>query len=369
MTEIDLLKRVRDDVPAPDPLALARARQRLFTPPPVRRCVTRGRLLVAGGLALTLAGGFLAADVVGHESSPLPGTAADASTFLANAAALVKAGPDTPIRPGQYRLVTTEVSRMYEFGPGKKYRAMVNGATNEWIPADPTTRRHPLQTQELTKVEFTTPEARAAARRLAPVLFTHPKPTLYAANCHGIIIQSSLSPEVLNRPCIPGWSLPTAEFLARQPRDPDKLLTALRNAPLLDHPPSNPLEQARVENTPPDEIAFGRIAAVLELGVAPADLRAALYQAAAKLPGIVLIDDVVTIAGKHGRAIGYERHGQRQDIIISPTDGQSIGSRWVVTQEGADLDKANLTGNARPGDLDMATSVTSRITSRAPAIK
>ena len=29
MNEIDLLKRVRDDVPPPDPIALARARQRL----------------------------------------------------------------------------------------------------------------------------------------------------------------------------------------------------------------------------------------------------------------------------------------------------------------------------------------------------
>ncbi|MEV6415734.1 CU044_5270 family protein [Kribbella sp. NPDC051718] len=363
MTEIDLLKRVRDDVPAPDPLALARARQRLFTPPPVRRRVTRARLLVAGGLALTLAGGFLAADVVGHESSPLPGTVADASTFLANAAALAKANPDTPVPPGQYLLVSTEYGRLYEFGPGKKYRATVHTKVDEWIPADPTQRRHPQRIQGPTKVDFANAQAEAAARKYAPDLFQRPKPHLYSANCHGLVIQPNLSAEVLNRPCIPSWRLPTPEFLARQPRDPDALLAALRNA----KPPQD--QRGRWE-MPADQQAFGLIARVLDSGIAPADLRAALYEAAAKIPGIVLTNDVVTLDGRHGRAIGFDfTEYQRSEIVISPVDGQAIGSRTVTLPAGAAVDKANQSGNTRPGDIEIATSVATRISPTAPRIK
>lgn len=371
MTEIDLLKHVRDDVPDPDPLTLARARQRLFTPPPVRRRVTRARLLVAGGLALTLAGGFLAADVVGHESSPLPGTVADASTFLADAAALAKANPDTPIPPGQFRLVTTENNRIYEFGPHKMYRAMVRDKWDEWLPADPTSRRHPQRFQAFTKVDFMTAEAKVAARKYAPFLFTHPKPQLFSANCHGIIIQSSLSPEVLNRPCTPSWYLPTAGFLAGQPRDPDALLAALRTAQPPNHPPTAAEGVGRLTRPEPpvDEKAFGLIAGVLRSGLAPSDLRAALYQAAAKIPGIQLTNDVVTLDGRPGRAIGYTYTGSREEIIISPSNGQIIGSRSVVTQEGADLDKANQTGNTRAGEVETNTSITTRITPAAPRTK
>ncbi|MFI5706272.1 CU044_5270 family protein [Kribbella sp. NPDC051620] len=365
MTEIDLLKRLRDDVPAPDPLALARARQRLFTPPPPHRRVTRARLLVAGGLALTLAGGFLAADVVGNQSSPLPGTVADASTVLADAAALSATNPDAPIPAGQYREVTTLADYLYEFGPGHKYRATTRVKYVDWTTADPT-RRYVSTFYPLVSVKFATPEARAAAPRYAPYLLTHPRPTTYRVNCNGVGLVGDTSGQVFKATCKPGWAYPTAAFLARQPRDPDALLAVLRNVPLFDHTPRNQLERAREKLTSKDQLAFGRIATVLNSGLAPADLRAALYQATRKIPGIQLLGDVTTLDGRPGRAIGYTGVGQRQDIIISPTTGQSIGSRLVTNEEGAALAKANQTGRNQPGDIEQQTAVTTRLTRTAP---
>lgn len=365
MTEIDLLKRVRDDVPAPDPLALARARQRLLTPPPVRRRVTRGRVLVAGGLALTLAGGFLIADVAGNESSPLPGTVADASTVLADAAALAAASADTTIPAGQYREVTTLVDRLYEFGPGHKYRVTIRAKYIDWMTADPT-RKYVSTSYPLVSVRFATPEAKTAAPRYAPFLLTHPRPSTYRVACNGVGLIGDTSDPVFKATCKPGWSYPTAAFLARQPRDPDALLAVLRNDPLFDHAPRNALERAREKVMSKDEIAFGRITRVLESGFAPADLRAALYQAARRIPGIQLLGDVTTLDGRPGRAIGYTGVGQRLDIIISPTTGDSIGSRLVTNQEGAALAKANQTGNNQPGDIENETAVTARLTHTAP---
>jgi hypothetical protein len=358
MTEIDLLKRLRDDVPAADPLALARARQQLFTPAPVRRRAPRTRLLVAGGLALTLAGGFLAADVVNHNSNPLPGTVADASTFLADAASLSNANPDAPIPPGHYRQVTYQLRYIYAFGNTPDIRATVHTQIDQWRTADPT-KEYPQLVHKYAKVDFETPAAEVAAHKLASDLFEHPKPRLEVTSCGGISTVGNLP--VPNAWCKPSWRLPTAEFLARQPRDPDALLAALRTG-------TDPLEPTGPD---PDHKAFRRIGTALGSGLAPADLRAALYQAARKIPGIQLLDDVVTLDGRHGGAIGLVDNGFRQDIIISPSTGETIGYRVVVTPEGPG--KLNGSPNhaeaLRPGDILYATSFTTRITATAPPVR
>ncbi|TDX04002.1 CU044_5270 family protein [Kribbella sp. VKM Ac-2566] len=335
-----------------------------------RRRVVRPRLVVAGGLALTLGGAFLAADVVSHDSSPLPGTAADASTFLADAAAQANANPDAPIPPGQFRQITIQQTYLYEFGTKKIFRATTHMQIDKWVTADPT-RQYLARVQELVRVDFATPEARVAARTLAPHLFARPEPRLYRMTCKGAAIEPRTPPDVVNAPCTPGWQLPTALFLASLPRDPDALLAALRK----DTPPAGrpvtPLELARAKATTPDQRALSRIGVVLNSGIAPADLRAALYQAAAKIPGIQLLDDVVALDGRHGRAIGLTYNGYRQDIIISPSNGQSIGSRLVVSKDGAALPngESNVAGALRAGDVYNAVSFTTRLTTAAPPTK
>ncbi|GAA1676478.1 hypothetical protein GCM10009745_19650 [Kribbella yunnanensis] len=344
MNELDLLKQVRNDVPAPDPLALARARQRLLTPPPVRRR-THARVLVAAGVAVVLTGGFLAADVIDHDNTPLPGAVADAGTFLAEAAAQTASQPDVRIPSGQFLQVTTLRTYLVGFGPQKKYQATTMMVEDKWITADPF-QQYPGRLQELAKVTFTTREAQLAARTQAPWLFKKPKSRMDRVTCRGLIVQPNLDPKILQKPCTADWFTPTTDFLARQPRDPDALLAVLRQPA--------PAQESRRVPLPADEVAFFRINAALNSGIVPSDLRAALYQAARKIPGIKLLNDVTTVDGRHGRAVGYTtQQRQRWDIIISPSDGQSIGSRLVQPN----------------GDIYTATSVTSRLTTTRPALR
>ena len=357
MTEIDLLKRIRDDVADPDPFVLARARRRMLTPPPVRRRAPRPRLLVAGGLALTLAGGFLVTDVVSHTNTPLPGMTADAGTFLADAATMTSSNPDAPIPPGQFRRITVQMSRIYPFGTNTRLRATVFSRFDTWIPAAPT-RQYLMRVTENVKVDFATPEAREAARTQAPDLFDRPKPKFNRTSCGFTTTGNSRPPAPL---CKPSWTVPTPDFLARQPRDPDALLAALRN--------DTAWLGAGME---PDRRAFHNMTSALGSGIVPADLRAALYQAARKIPGIQLLEDVVTLDGRRGRAIGLTQNGYRQDIIISASNGEYIGSRMVVTQDGPgpiNGGPGHPTKALRPGDIVYSTSVTTRITPTFPSTK
>ncbi|MEV8376559.1 CU044_5270 family protein [Kribbella sp. NPDC056861] len=354
MTELDLLKRVRDDVPPPAPLVLARARQQLFTPPPVRRRATRPRLLVAGALGLTLAGGFLAADVVRHDSSPLPGTVADASTFLAYAAAQTNGNPDTPIPPGQYRQITVKEGRLINLGSTPSLRASLQDRTDTWVPADQN-RRFVTRYDRSDKVEFASPEAQELARARRPDLFFPSKPSSSLSTCPGVfdggVTRTTFPP---SPPCQPSWRQPSRAFLAALPRDPDALLATLRK-----NPP---------KHLPADYEAWSRIGTVLGTGAVPADLRAALYQAARKIPGIRLLDEeVITVDGQRARAISRETADTRYDLLISPSTGQYLGRRAVITKDGP----ADINGNPdrtyQRGDIYSWSTLTTQLTPTQPA--
>jgi len=83
-----------------------------------------------------------------------------------------------------------------------------------------------------------------------------------------------------------------------------------------------------------DEDNFGRIIDVLRWGLVPADVRAALFEALALIPGVTSTDNVANFDGKTGIAIGRTealRGGLRQEIIIDPETGMVIGERQITT--------------------------------------
>lgn len=83
-----------------------------------------------------------------------------------------------------------------------------------------------------------------------------------------------------------------------------------------------------------DEDNFDRITDVLATGLVPADLRAALFEALALIPGVSSTADVENYDGKLGIAIGrteFLRGGQRQEIIVDPATGLVIGERDLYT--------------------------------------
>ncbi|KRC61455.1 hypothetical protein ASE14_11340 [Agromyces sp. Root81] len=106
------------------------------------------------------------------------------------------------------------------------------------------------------------------------------------------------------------------------PRDPHRLLNQIYT------------ETAGAGQSPDGE-ALVWIADTLRTGAVPADLRAAMYEAAAMIPGVTVTEEQANLDGRVGIAIGRleEADGARQDLIIDPATGQLIGERRVQTRD------------------------------------
>ena len=115
--------------------------------------------------------------------------------------------------------------------------------------------------------------------------------------------------------------MPTPASVASLPRDPRILLNHIYRVTFGTGPSA-------------DGEALVFIADTLNTGLANAETRAALYRAAALIPGVTLTADSATLDGHKGVAIGRVEAstGIRQDLIISPDDGSLIGEREVATR-------------------------------------
>jgi hypothetical protein len=121
---------------------------------------------------------------------------------------------------------------------------------------------------------------------------------------------------------------------AAVPTDPDGLLAAVYQ--LVKDPTCAPIP---VGDTVQDR-AFMLIDGMLQT-VQPPDVRAALYQALAKIPGVTVTQGATDAAGRRGvafsRAAAIEGPGSsdwlRLEIILDPTTYHYLGARHVVTRD------------------------------------
>jgi RNA polymerase sigma-70 factor (ECF subfamily) len=83
-----------------------------------------------------------------------------------------------------------------------------------------------------------------------------------------------------------------------------------------------------------DGQALGWIMDTLRLGTVPAEYRAAMYQAAALIPGVTITDNQATLNGTTGIAFGRDEANSnvREEMIIDPTTGQFIGERRIALE-------------------------------------
>ncbi|GAQ67698.1 CU044_5270 family protein [Streptomyces scabiei] len=116
--------------------------------------------------------------------------------------------------------------------------------------------------------------------------------------------------------------------LAELPTDPDTLLQRIYRAS----------DAVRDPAVPRDQAAFVAIGDLLFESYPPAEVGAALYKAAAKIPGVVAVNDAVDATGRHGIAIARENPvaGERTEWIFDKKTLRFLGERVVVVKAMAD---------------------------------
>ncbi len=122
----------------------------------------------------------------------------------------------------------------------------------------------------------------------------------------------------------PGLNGPTYRYLAGLPTDPDVLLKKI-------------YDETRGQGQTPDQEAFATIGDMLREQIAPPAVSAALYRAAAKIPGVSTVDDAVDASGRHGVSVAHVNGSTRQEWIFDRSTYEFLGEREVVVAGGSDM--------------------------------
>ncbi|WP_371659541.1 CU044_5270 family protein [Streptomyces sp. NBC_00280] len=124
-------------------------------------------------------------------------------------------------------------------------------------------------------------------------------------------------------------NLPTYRFLAGLPTEPGALLETIYRDANLNHGAGSD------STTGPDQEAFVTIGDLLRASVAPPDVSAALFRAAARIPGVIVVSDAVDAAGRHGVAVAREHDGERFEWIFDKDTKELLGERTVLVEGNA----------------------------------
>ena len=321
MDELHLLRATRNTTGSVPPAVLAAGREKLMqraaeeslpeTVPVLHPRRPWRRTLFASAAAAALIAALVAVDVVG--SGERPGATAEAAEVLNDAAAATIITSDPVLAPGQYLPIDTEeVDTTATVTPeGEEFAWLTSRGHQIYIPADRTGEW--VWTRAPSKpVQFFDDASRQEAERVG-ALTTSGSTELERAPGGKF---SGVEQSVL-------FEVPLGQAVENAPRDPRKLLDVL-------------YEGGAGGGRTQDEEALVRIAETLRTGAIPADLRAALYQAAALIPGVTVVDREATLDGRTGVSlgIGSPEQGFREEIIIDPDTGLMIGERSVVLKDG-----------------------------------
>ncbi|MFD4522730.1 CU044_5270 family protein [Streptomyces sp. NPDC058470] len=82
-----------------------------------------------------------------------------------------------------------------------------------------------------------------------------------------------------------------------------------------------------------DQSAFAIVGDLVRESLLPPDVAAALFRAAAKIPGVVVVPDAVDAAGRHGVAVARVDNGQRQGLIFDEKTFEYLGERTVAVED------------------------------------
>ncbi|MEU9339499.1 CU044_5270 family protein [Streptomyces sp. NPDC048290] len=153
----------------------------------------------------------------------------------------------------------------------------------------------------------------------------------------------SLPDEQGNTP-VPNLNGPSYDYLTQLTTDPDQLLAKI-------------YEETEGMGNSPDQQAFSTIGDLLGESYPPAPLYSALFKAAAKIPGVVVVDDAVDAAGRDGIAVARldETSGAREEWIFDRKTHVFLGERDVqvepVTKYGVEI---------APGTVNHTSAIITR---------
>jgi hypothetical protein len=358
MDDLQLLREMRSDIGSAPPATLARGREIVMarispasttvastdrhtkgTVSPIR---FRRRVLIASAAAALLVGGIVVADVVRPSG---PGATAEAAEILNNAAAATIRTSDPVVGPGQYlKIETTELTGSgAQAADGSDINWQETTGGQVYVPAD-REGEWVWNREGRVPLSSSSEKAKAEAQKLREQSKTENFPKGQVNPMVGGVLRANGGAFYGNEPTvIIGTPLKDADSL---PKDPRALLDII-------------YDRTKGAGKSPEAEAFVTIADGLRTGVVPADLRAALYKAAALIPGVTVGDRQATVDGRTGIAIGIASPdgGTRRDIIIDPTSGLVIGEQDVLLKDYP---------GAPAGTVSTWTSVKTSVVNAAP---
>ncbi|MFB7049743.1 CU044_5270 family protein [Streptomyces microflavus] len=122
---------------------------------------------------------------------------------------------------------------------------------------------------------------------------------------------------------------PTHKLLDGLPTDPQALLKRISDDVAENHGSGSD------STIGPHQEAFVTIGDLLRNGGTPPDLTAALYRAAALIPGVDIVPDAMDAAGRRGVAVARTHNGERIEWIFDESTVRLLGERTVLVEDNA----------------------------------
>ncbi|CAI3803956.1 hypothetical protein NKCBBBOE_03478 [Pseudarthrobacter sp. MM222] len=308
-----------------------------FRTSPIR---IRRRIVMASAAAAFLVGVIVAADVILPDR---PGATAEAAEVLNKAAGAAIRTSDPVVGPDQYlKIDTASVYGSSAVGAdGSQLSWLEKTGGQVYVPAD-REGEWVWNREDRVPLESSSEAAKAAAAQIRK-LQAASRPPEGQPPLVGILRAPRGAFYGNEQTVIRGTPLKEASSL---PGDPRALLDII-------------YERTKDSGKSPEIEAFVTIADGLRSGVITADMRAALYKAAALITGVTVVDKQATVDERTGIAIGIPSPdgGSRQEIIIDPTSGLVIGERAVLQRDYPD---------APAGTVVSWTSVRTSVVDSAP---
>ncbi|MFC8509728.1 CU044_5270 family protein [Streptomyces sp. NPDC057131] len=289
--------------------------------------------------ACTAAVALVAVTVIAGESpappAPAPhagveatGTGTEPGRILARAALAAAASPRAEARPEQFVYIESLVAHAARSASGGPAVLPPAHRRQVWLSAD--------GSREGLLREAGAPDSPLGVR--APV-YTLDHPGATPRRAPGGAPSASVTD-------------PTHTYVASLPTDPETLLGLVYAQTKRGHGDGDP-----------DQRAFDAIGTLLTETWAPPRVTAALYEAAARIPGTVVLPSAKDAAGREGVAVARTAHGEQTQWIFDRKSSAFLGARSVLTRST----DAGAAGTVLGSSAVLARAVTNRPGELPPA--